>query len=127
MRSMEMAVELYGGAPTISAGEARLLAMIEGDDGGFIEGWDIASIDAGEVAEGSREWKHAWGRLVELTADKDKFAEDEESGECWEYMGSGCFQGVWVHSFRHRKHPILRRRWYLNVPVTRTWLRSVVF
>lgn len=126
MRFMEMAAELYGGAPTIAAGEAKILGMMQGTDGGFVEGWDFASIGEG-LEDDSREWKYAWGRLLELTADLDVFAEDEESGECWEYLGSGCFEGRWVHSFRHRHHPILGRRWNLNVPVTREWLHSVVF
>ena len=125
MRSSTVDAEMYGGAPTISAGEAKLLFLLEGADGGNVEGWDISSVQMGPKP-GSREWRYAWSRLVELTADVDLAALDEESGECWQYMGFGCFEGRWGHSFRHRHHPILKRRWYLNVPVTRRYLCSVL-
>ena len=125
MRQLTMEMGLYGGAPTLSAAEAKLMFLLDGADGGNIEGWDISSVTTGAKA-GTREWKYAWGRLVALTADRDWEALDEESGEVWQYMGVGCFEGRWVHSFRHRHHPILARRWYINVPVTQKWLRSVI-
>lgn len=125
MRSTVVELESYGGEPGLSAGEAKLLFLLQGADGGTVEGWDVSSIREGPKP-GTREWRYAWSRLAELTADVDQAGYDEESGECWQYMGLGCFEGRWVHSFRHRHHPILQRRWYLNVPVTPRFLKSIV-
>lgn len=124
MHQLELDVGSYGGSPTISAMEAKLSDLLSGSDNGNVEGWDVASIAEG-ARKGTREWKFAWGRLQELTADPDTIAFDEESGEAWQYMGVGCFEGRWVHSFRHRHHPILQRRWYVNVPVTRKFLETI--
>lgn len=119
-----MAVETFGGTPTISAMEAKLWDLINGSDGGNVEGWDVSSVREGARAD-TREWRYAWRRLKALTADKDLEALDEETGEVWQYMGVGSFEGTWVHSFRHRHHPILKRRWYVNVPVTTKFLASI--
>ena len=61
--------------------------------------------------------------------------EDGPSGEVWQYMGTvprerheiigslsrGIIRIEWVHQFRHRMHPIQRRRVYMNIPTSNGW------
>ena len=80
------------------------------------------------VEPDSREWFVAWQGLAELSCDHDREAEDEEAGEVWQYMGSLRYAGerVWFHTFRHRWHPRLKRRWVLHVPASETWEPAVL-
>lgn len=69
----------------------------------------------------SREWKEAWRALAERTGDDDREAENERSGEVWQYMGSVRHAGAWGHEFRHRDHPLTGRRWVLTVKASPAW------
>lgn len=75
----------------------------------------------GLARPGTAEWRQAWKGLAALTGDDDFTAEDPESGEVWQYMGSGLERGRWRHSFRHRWHPMLQRRWVVSVPASTGW------
>lgn len=47
------------------------------------------------------EWDRAWSALG------DPVAEDPDSGETWQYMGSvRQSDGLWYHEFRHRCLPV---------------------
>ena len=69
----------------------------------------------------SREWKEAWRGLCQATGDDDFVAENETSGEVWQYMGSVRHAGAWGHEFRHRDHPLTGRRWVLTVRASPAW------
>ena len=77
---------------------------------------DTASDFALMLPDGD-EWAKAWGSLArdmvnrKVTGDK-YIAEDPESGERWQYMGTyySRSHGGWIHDFRHRRHPTYRER-----------------
>jgi hypothetical protein len=57
------------------------------------------------------EWNAMWERLKTATGDKDYMAENEASGEVWQYMGT--YDGY--HEFRHRHHPKTDKREYKKI------------
>jgi len=75
---------------------------------------DMASNFAMMSPEGD-EWTKAWDALArdtvnrKVTGDKGA-AEDSDSGECWQYMGSVRDATGNRHDFRHRHHPAVNRR-----------------
>ena len=75
----------------------------------------------GLAAPKSREWHCAWKGLAEVTGDDDFTALDPESGEVWQYMGSVLYGRSWVHTFRHRCHPLGHQRRVLHVPASEAW------
>ncbi len=76
----------------------------------------------GGLRRGSVEWRAAWRQLVDMTGDEDHTAEDPQLHESWGYLCSFRDRGRWVHEFRHRHHPKLRRRWYVHVLATEGWV-----
>lgn len=70
---------------------------------------------------GSAEWIRAWQSRTQITGDDDFEAEDPQTREVWQYMGSVKIAGRWVHQFRHRNHPVTKNRWYVNVPAHPSW------
>jgi hypothetical protein len=73
------------------------------------------------VNENSPEWHEMWKKLGELSMNKEvkddpTVAENPDSGEMWQYMGTDVRSRL--HSFRHRDHPITRKREYVVVPVS---------
>lgn len=69
----------------------------------------------------SKEWNDAWQQLERRSGDRDRMAEDPESGEVWQYMGTAKIEGRWEHEFRHRHHPALQHRCIIRVPAAPTW------
>lgn len=72
------------------------------------------------------EWDRMWAWIAAHPVNKglpDPLeAEDTETGECWQYMDTEQDEGsppCWVHVFRHRYHPVLKRRMYLRCPAPR--------
>jgi len=64
------------------------------------------------------EWDQAWDDLRRIIiadglGDGTDLAQESETGECWQYMGT--FKGH--HEFRHRDHPATGCREYRTVPV----------
>src|SRR5437762_5415853 len=82
------------------------------------------------LKRGSAEWVRAWDGL--RSDDLERYPQlrvaHTESlkcawcnhGECWEYMGTTkrnpLHEGVWVHEFRHRDHPIARMMAHRAIP-----------
>jgi hypothetical protein len=62
------------------------------------------------IKNGSPEWNKAWALI-----GKDFTDQEQETGEVWQYMGTGKHDGNWVHEFRHRCHPITKTRVYIQV------------
>lgn len=55
------------------------------------------------IGETHPEWPVAWASLADLTGD---YADcNPDNGECWQYMGSVRYFGIWAHEFRHRCRP----------------------
>lgn len=77
--------------------------------------------EMGFAEPGSPEWAAAWAGLAAVSGDEDREAYDKESGERWQYMGADRRDDRWVHTFRHRWHPRMKKRWYLRVPGTEGW------
>ena len=73
------------------------------------------------VEEDSAEWRAAWKRLARMSGDADFMAEDPQTGEVWQYMGSVRHGPQWQHEFRHRNHPREQKRLLLLVRATRGW------
>jgi hypothetical protein len=71
-----------------------------------------------------REWRFAWRRLIERTGDADCEALDEESGEVWQYMGTELHGDRWLHTFRHRHHPVRKERCYVRVGADPNWAKA---
>lgn len=69
----------------------------------------------------SKEWRAAWQGLAATSGDWDCTALDPQSGEVWQYMCSVWRRGRWWHEFRHRWHPVARRRLVLLVLATESW------
>ncbi|MFT3714073.1 MAG: hypothetical protein QM817_40950 [Archangium sp.] len=70
----------------------------------------------------SREWQAAWEALAVATGDTDYVAEDERTGEVWQYIGTVRLTGrEWRHEFRHRFHPKAQERVVIRVNATRGW------
>ena len=59
-------------------------------------------------------WLLIWSKLATCELNRkiaDPFdAFDQESGECWQYMGSHGRK----HQFRHRHHPLTQAREYIT-------------
>jgi hypothetical protein len=87
-----------------------------------LEEWKRLERDwSGGLSRGSEEWEAAWKALVKQTGDRDRAAECPVSGECWEYVSSFRDRGRWTHEFRHRRHPLKKRRWYVRVDASPDW------
>jgi len=68
----------------------------------------------------SDEWNRAWEELAKSPFNKGlknpTIAHNQ--GEAWQYMGTYCnTDGEYIHNFRHRCHPVLNSRLYINIPV----------
>lgn len=58
-----------------------------------------------------REWRDAWRQMgAHYHAPGETVFEDQETGECLQYMGTYLMAGGWTHEFRHRCHPLTGRR-----------------
>jgi len=71
------------------------------------------------IVTDGKEWKYAWGELSKQKINigqEDPF-ECECEGEFWQYIDSGIVNGVLVHEFRHRHHPVTLQREYIRIPV----------
>lgn len=69
----------------------------------------------------SAAWAEAWAALVAEFGDT--VCRDEESGECWQYMGTErSTSGAWSHCFRHRAlngaHHYTYRHYAASTPET---------
>jgi hypothetical protein len=65
------------------------------------------------------EWARAWHGLEELGEAFRREDHCPQTNEVWQYMGTHRVDGgVWVHQFRHRHHPLTRKREYRNVACT---------
>ena len=72
------------------------------------------------------EWARAWDRLsrasINDTVGTDRRAAYcRDSRETWQYMGTmlvngGPDDGKWLHEFRHRHHPVSKKREVVQVP-----------
>lgn len=79
------------------------------------------------VEQGDPEWERMWSALAERGEAID--VPDPDSGECWQYMGTVPVKGSWCHQFRHRCHPVLHSRQYVNLPASAEflgWLLALV-
>lgn len=79
------------------------------------------------VGRDDSEWESMWGALAEWTGLSDHGEAigeaDPEQGEFWQYMGTyRNWDGGAVHSFRHRRHPITKRREYVTVDCSANFL-----
>ena len=70
---------------------------------------------------GSAEWHYAWRARRRITRDGEFAAVDPGSGAAWQYLESVFALGRWWHQFRHLRHPVTRRRWYVRVPARKGW------
>jgi hypothetical protein len=84
--------------------------------------------DAAFLSAVSPEWHHAWARLLLADAairggasPASMESRNEPCGETWQYLGSYQEAGAWIHEFRHREHPISRRREVRHLPASRGW------
>lgn len=64
------------------------------------------------VKRNSNEWNRMWDGLKQKWGDTVDM--DEETGECWQYMGTQK-EG---HCFRHRCHPKTKKKEYFFVKVS---------
>jgi hypothetical protein len=81
------------------------------------------------LARGSEEWDCAWNRLWRtrvggITPKHQDY--DPATGEDWQYMGTASYlqpdgSRRWMHDFRHRWHPISRKRLYVKVEASPGW------
>lgn len=62
------------------------------------------------ISASSPEWQRMWDELKNIEGDYTKRC--PETGEVWQYMGSGP-EG---HYFRHRSHPVYKRRHTIVIP-----------
>jgi hypothetical protein len=81
----------------------------------------LHGVDWALLAPRSREWNAAWDAMAKATGDADCVAEDEETGEVWQYMGTVRLKREWRHEFRHRAHPRARERVVIRVGATPGW------
>lgn len=59
------------------------------------------------VDRNTEQWNSIWKGLSSLPINGgDTVCENEETGDCWQYMGSDNLG----HHFRHRKHPGTMKR-----------------
>ncbi|TYK74224.1 hypothetical protein FSY45_20540 [Comamonas sp. Z1] len=59
------------------------------------------------IERNTEQWQAMWGGLSEAELNSgDHVCENQETGDCWHYMGSDS-NG---HHFRHRKHPKTAKR-----------------
>lgn len=71
------------------------------------EGWEwLDNIDTPILSyfcdHGDPQWDEAWGFVRDEFGD-DFGKRDDDSGECWQYMGTFMRPDmVWKHQFRHR-------------------------
>ncbi len=72
-----------------------------------------------QVDPAEPEWVVLWEALE--TDKGDTRAEDPESGEVWQYMGTVTGTCGFVHQFRHQCHPDYGRKIVANVQASRTW------
>lgn len=79
------------------------------------------AFELGFADPGTAEWAVAWAGLAAVSGDEDREAWDPLSGEAWQYHGAIKRDGRWVHTFRHRWHPRMQKRWYLHVPASEGW------
>jgi hypothetical protein len=74
------------------------------------------------VKQGSKEWDYLWSELAKLSINqglpKPTEAEDEDTGETWQYMGTVIQGNGLVHQFRHRNHPKTKKRELVNIAVS---------
>ena len=56
----------------------------------------------GWIDRESLEWSRAWNALLVEAALPDHEQACPTCGEGWQYMGSPCIDGRYVHEFRHR-------------------------
>lgn len=77
----------------------------------------------------SAEWHTAWKMLAfhdgKFCGHEGKpgstLAEDYETGERWQLMGTALTEEGWVHEFRHRWHPVTKKREYAHLPASKGW------
>lgn len=68
----------------------------------------------------SDEWNQAWAALFAAPENEGYgVADDRVSEDQWQYMGTGPNAlGAMTHLFRHRNHPRLQDRVYLEILVS---------
>lgn len=67
------------------------------------------------------EWERAWLALrSKWDAGDDNAQLHPTLGECWQYMGTVRDEktGRWMHTFRHRCHPVTGKREYSSFPAS---------
>jgi hypothetical protein len=69
------------------------------------------------------EYDRMWAALAARWGDTGQL--NEECGEVWQYMGTCFDRNLWVHTFRHRMHPITKRREYWNTPASREYVETL--
>lgn len=66
---------------------------------------------------GSPEWEYAWDWVashpLNETLENPSVAENPETNQTWQYVGTFMQKGKAIHEFRHRHHPLTNRREYL--------------
>jgi len=62
-----------------------------------------------------QEWETAWARLAELNGG-DPVCECPDTGANWQYICTAQTEDGWMHYFKHRLHPVTRRRESLLIP-----------
>jgi hypothetical protein len=84
-------------------------------------GQTLNGIDWAQLTPRSKEWSAAWDALADFTGDDDYEAEDAETGEVWQYVGTVRIAREWRHEFRHRFHPKAQERVVIRVDATKGW------
>lgn len=82
-------------------------------------GWRKKNPDLRFILRGTKEWDRMWSEV-----DDDPTAYDPTTGEVWQYMGTVKKNGGWAHQFRHRHHPVEKRRVYREVPASSGWIAA---
>ena len=68
------------------------------------------------------EWSLMWQSLAKMEVNNDDpVCDNEETGDCWQYMGTFEKVAKVVHEFRHRRHPLTCTRMVIDIPVSEGW------